>query len=68
MEEECLAPLLINEFKDKLVTITTINNFAVACKILDFDKSGILVENIKGKRSYIPIYNIIEIEELDNPK
>lgn len=64
MENECVAPLLVNEFKDKLVKIT-VDNFELNCKIIDSDKSGILVENIKGKRKYIPIYHIFKVEELD---
>ncbi len=62
MEEEYVAPLLMEEFKGKTVSITmTVPSFNVTRKIIDSDNSGILVEDIKGKRGYIPIYNILEI-------
>lgn len=62
MKEEYIAPLLMEEFKGKLVSITMIvPSFNVTRKIIDSDNSGILVEDVKGKRGYIPIYNILEV-------
>lgn len=62
MKDKFLAPLLIEEFKDKFVRIEmTVPSSTVTRKIIDFDNSGILVEDVKGKKSYIPIYNILEV-------
>lgn len=64
-ENRCASPLLVKYFKGRAVKIETFeptNEFT--CTILDVDNLGILVE-ARGKKMYIPIYNVLTVEEAD---
>jgi len=64
-EDRYVSPLLIKYFKGhkvKIETLELVNGFT--CTMLDADNFGILVE-VKGKKAYVPIYNVLTVEEAD---